>query len=391
MTFLTSIWSIFCEQGVFFTNVDSSVYDSRENIRKALQEVANLGIKIVYPCIWNKNQAFWKSPTVQRTLGDEAVNAYGNRDILQEFIDESAELGLKVYPWFEYGLKVVVKRGDNASSSQLTESGRIFLEKRWLTTNFQGLYSMPFKWGVQKGFLNPEHSEVKKFLRSIMIELCSYSVEGVLIDDHFSMHPSFAFDRHSQETSDSKIERNTIANFRIKTSSISNLLIELGQLIRKSGKKFILSPAGDLNFSKNIWMQDWFAVVKSGVVDQLLLQAYRYNLQGFKTLLNNYHFKLSRQYADLGVVILAGLLNNSKMDAALISQQATFARQNDLKTSYFYYDSLLSPAKGKESSTQRQQGISAILGKSVEQKIATETAENNLLNHQKSVNYDDLF
>ena len=41
------------------------------------------------------------------------------------------------------------------------------------------------------------------------------------------------------------------------------------------------------------------------------------------------------------------------MDANLIQSQTRYAQSKNMKISYFYYDSLLVPARGKETGTQR--------------------------------------
>ena len=349
-------------EGVFFTNVNSPVYNSRENIRQALKVVADLGLKVVYPCVWNKNYAFWNSKRVATVLGTESVSLYGQRDILQEFIDEAKPLGLKVVPWFEYGLKVVLKKGNDAQSSIWTESGKKFASLGWLTNKQDGTKTMPFKWGVEKGFLSPSNPEVIEFLHYLVKELSEYDVDAVLIDDHFSMKPGFGYDQYSNQLA-AKFHINGLFPSRKKlvTDSITDLLILLGSTIRASGKRFILSPAGDLNFSKGQWMQDWYKVVRSGVVDQLLLQVYRYNLGGFKQLVNDATFSNCSRYTDLGVVILSGLKNNSRVDADLIHSQTNYAQTRNMGISYFYYDSLMVPARGKETHTQRVAKMQNIL------------------------------
>ncbi len=373
--------SVASGEGVFFTNVNSPVYNSRESIKQALKVVADLGLKVVYPCVWNKNNAFWNSTTVENLLGTESLKLYGSRDILQEFIEEARPLGLKVVPWFEYGLKVVLKKGENSKSSHWTDSGRTFYSKGWLTSKKNRVSAMPFKWGVQKGFLNPNHPEVIKFLNSMMRELSAYDIEGILLDDHFSMKPGFGYDKYSNELA-AKYNVNGMfpSRKRLMTESITDLLIHLGSTVRASGKRFILSPAGDLNFSKGQWMQDWYRVVQAGVVDQLLMQIYRYNISGFNQLINDRRLNSSSKFSDVGVVILSGLKNNSKMDAGLISSQIKIARKKNMRVNYFYYDSLLVPAKGRETKTHRIKSMRRILRSS-----------NQMTNYSKANNVEEEY
>ena len=219
------------------------MYNSRENIRQALKVVSDLGLKVVYPCVWNKNYAFWHSKKVAEVLGTQSISLYGQRDILQEFIDEAKPFGIKVVPWFEYGLKVVLKKGDDAKSSTWTRVVRNS-PLGWLTHKQNGNKALPFKWGVQKGFLSPSNPEVIEFLNILVKELSEYSVDAVLIDDHFSMKPGFGYDEYSNQLA-AKYNANGMFPSRKKlvTDSITDLLILLGSTIRASGKRFILSPA----------------------------------------------------------------------------------------------------------------------------------------------------
>ena len=352
---VSSVASI--EPGVFFTNVNSPVYNSRENIRKALEEVADLGLKVVYPCIWNKNQLFYKSNAFNTHFKTELPS----RDILQEFIDEASKLELKVVPWFEYGLKIVYRKGQYKNSLEMDPIAIKMRDKGWLTRNKYGNYNMDFKWGVEKAFLNPNHPEVKIFLKKLMVELCEYDVNGVLIDDHFSMKPGFGYDPYSNQLVH-KHSHWLIKPVRknLMTDSIARLLIELADTVQKAGKRFILSPAGDIGFSKNKWMQDWKKVVKSGKVDQLLLQNYRYDLAGFKTLLNSRSFQEAKSNTNLGVVLLTGLSNNDRVDGKLITQQTNYAIKSGITPSYFYYDTIKIAAKGIETQSERDRCLLAL-------------------------------
>ena len=93
------------------------------------------------------------------------------------------------------------RRAESAKTTEWVTSGKIFTSRGWLTKKRNGTAAMPLKWGVQKGFLNPNHPEVIEFLTSIMDELVSYNVDGVLIDDHFSIKSGYGYDAHSNKLS----------------------------------------------------------------------------------------------------------------------------------------------------------------------------------------------
>ena len=136
------------------------------------------------------------------------------------------------------------------TNSEWVDSGIKFVSMGWLTGKKNGMQTLPFKWGVQKGFLNPNNPEVINFLKTLVSELTQYSVDGILIDDHFSMKPGFGYDKDTNEIA-AKFNSNGMFPSRKKlmTKSSTDGEILRGSTTRANGKRFILYQR-NLNFSK---------------------------------------------------------------------------------------------------------------------------------------------
>jgi hypothetical protein len=65
----------------------------------------------------------------------------------------------------------------------------------------------------------------------------------------------------------------------------------------------------------------------------------------------------ARSYLPVSLGLLSGLKNNSRVDGNLMLKQAKIARQKGYGISYFFFDTIDSPAIGKETEDQRQQKI----------------------------------
>lgn len=379
---LSLLSELHARRGVWFTNVNSKIYDSKNNIEKALVIVKKLGFDTVYPVVWNKSKAFFKSKTIAELFGEEALSSYDGRDILQEFVELSEKHGLEVIPWFEYGLKVPYSMFEKGEEKILESA--ISLEKReMLSRDEAGKVKGPCEFGVCKAFLNPANPQVKDFLTGVFQDLSSYNVVGVQIDDHFSLHKDFGYDdfmkkQYSVEYPDmeDKPDRgleilNLNAAFdsinewdsKPKTSNpsfkewrhtqVASLVKSISATVRSKGKIFVIAPGGDNDFSKNKWQQDWLGMSRQGAFDEIIVQVYRYSMSSFKATLNHPSLREAKLHQPVGVAVLTGLKKNTNVTGEAILKQTIEAEKQGYPVSYFYYDSIVPKAMNKESQSQR--------------------------------------
>jgi len=383
LLFLSITVSTQARRGVWFTNVNSKIYDSRENIDRALKLVKKLGMDSVYPVVWNKSQAFFQSKAIAELFGEDAVSAYDGRDILQEFVELGKVHGLEVVPWFEYGLKIPYATLADGKK-EILPSARALEEMDMLSRDRKGNVEGPCEFGVCKAFLNPAHPRVQDFLVEVFQELSSYDVAGVQIDDHFSLHRDFGYDRYMksqyEEEFSAKGDSQDEGQFNEnglqgafesinemvsnifqprpkfedwRKTQVTNLVYLISDTVRSNAKRFILSPGGDNDFSKNKWQQDWLEMSRSGALDEIIVQVYRYSMDGFKATLNHPSLREAARYQPLGVAVLTGLRGNTRVSGGDIYLQTREAEKQGYEVSYFYYDSIVRAAKGKETKAQR--------------------------------------
>jgi len=268
---------------------------------------------------------------------------------------------------------------------KITSGGRVLRELGWLSEKRNGEVEGPCEFGVCKAFLNPAHPGVQEFLIEVFEELSSYDVSGVQIDDHFSLYHEFGYDSHMRVAFDaenydfeSEEEPEGIMNafgslnqlFGSATPGINfedwrknqvrDLIFLVSDTVRENGRKFILSPGGDNEFSTGKWQQDWLDLSRAGALDEIIVQVYRYSKNSFKATLNHPSLKEASRYQPMGVAVLAGLKGNAKVTGGAMVYQTREAEARGFEVSYFYYDTIRPRAVGKESQTQRNQRLGEI-------------------------------
>ncbi len=95
-------------RGVWITNIDSDVLFSQSRLASALTQLKQFNFNVVYPTVWNWGYTLYPSDVMGRAARQVLDPEPGlqGRDILQETITKSRQLGLAVVPWFEFGFMV---------------------------------------------------------------------------------------------------------------------------------------------------------------------------------------------------------------------------------------------------------------------------------------------
>ncbi|WP_218919349.1 glycoside hydrolase family 10 protein [Longibacter salinarum] len=164
-------------RGVWLTNVDSNVLDSRANIREAMEYLEANNFNVVFPVVWNKAATMYPSTVMDTLLNRPIDPAYAGRDPLQEIIDEAKPRGIAVIPWFEFGF-----------SSSYSQNGGPIIDKypSWAAKDVNGdlLVKNGFDW------MNPYRPEVQNLLMSLIMEVVNnYDIDGIQGDDRLPANP----------------------------------------------------------------------------------------------------------------------------------------------------------------------------------------------------------
>lgn len=289
---LVSAFLVFCNRsseelkavrGVWLTNVDSQVLNSKENIDYAVELLDDLGFNSIFVVVWNKAMTTYPSSIMKNLTGFEIDTNFIGRDPLKELIDAAHKKNIKVFAWFEFGF-----------SSSYKENGGIILSKKpeWAAKDLKGnlVTKNGFEW------MNGFDPEVQNFLLSLIMEVVrNYDIDGIQGDDRLPALPSEAgYDdytinlyrsHHNNQAPPKDYKDDYWVQWR------ANLLTDFMQRIYDSVKTFnpdlIVSMAPSIYpWSKEEYLQDWPEWMRRGLVELIIPQVYRYNIEDYNSALN---------------------------------------------------------------------------------------------------------
>ncbi|MBK7631134.1 MAG: family 10 glycosylhydrolase [Ignavibacteriales bacterium] len=270
-------------RGVWLTNVDSEVLNSKENIVEAVNLLDELGFNTIFVVTWNKAMTTYPSKIMKGFTGVEIDTLFTGRDPLNELIEEAHKKNIKVIAWFEFGF---------SSSYQL--NGGPILEKKpeWASKDVNGnlVTKNGFEW--MNGF-NPE---VQDFMLSLIMEVVrNYNIDGIQGDDRLPAMPSEAgYDEYTVKLYRSEHDGKNPPLYHKDYNWIkwrSNLLTNFMKIIHDSVKshnqKLIVSMAPSIYpWSEEEYLQDWPTWMQNGYVDFVCPQVYRYNIKDYRNALD---------------------------------------------------------------------------------------------------------
>lgn len=372
-------------RGVWLTNVSSSVLFIPGSVNRVIKQLSRLQFNTVYPVVWNRGYTFYPSSLAKEVIGKEQEPLLkvmgGGTDVLSAIIKESHHRGIQVIPWFEYGLMIprtsplaqrhrdwlTQSQQSNLSLKDYQTEEEVINETEISQENFldQWIVSSRRRRVSQLAWLNPLHREVQQFIKELMLEVVmNYDVDGVQIDDHFGFPVELGYDpltvKLYQQEHRGKSPPNDPHNpewMRWRAAKLTAFMAELQKNLKiaKPGIKISLSPNSH-RFSYQNYLQDWKTWVQRGLIDELILQVYRDNLDSFQQELQQPAIQFARQKIPVSVGILSGTLNKP-ITIETIKQQVKVVRDRGFDgVSFFYWESLwgyLSP----ESPYQRRQAF----------------------------------
>lgn len=270
-------------RGVWITNINSDVMFSREATAEAMQYLADRGFNVVFPVVWNEGYTLYPSEVMARTFGEayriDTVFANQGRDPLAELIIEAHKHGMEVIPWFEFGF----------SSSYNTNGGHILAQKpEWAAKDRDGnlLKKNNFEW------MNPNHPQVQQLMLDLVEEVIRiYDVDGFQGDDRLPANPAEggydALTRamyKDQTGNDVPDDPREPAFLQWKANQLSDFGGRLYTLVKSYDPELIvsLSPS-PYPWSLEEYLQDSPEWIRRGQVDILHPQAYRYEIDRYKS------------------------------------------------------------------------------------------------------------
>ncbi|MBV6625315.1 MAG: glycoside hydrolase family 10 protein [Rivularia sp. (in: Bacteria)] len=339
-------------RGVWMTSNDFNILKSRVKVNDAVLLLRRMNFNTIYPVVWNSGYTKYPSNAARRAGIPFFYRGEQGQDILADLISQAHRKHLMVIPWFEFGFMI-------PQSSELA-----LKHPDWLTQKQDGSQTTIGVAG-ENAWLNPFHPQVQKFVSELVTEVITqYDADGIQFDDHMSLPREFGYDKYTvalyrQETGhnppDNPDDRDWV---RWRADKISEFMIKLNHAVktRKPDAIFSVSP-NYYDFAYKLHLQDWLKWVREDIVDELIVQVYRNNLQSFVANINREEMQETQKKIPTAVGIMAGL-RNKPVSMQQIQSQVKASRQNNLGVCFFYYESLWN--RSQESKRYRQAGFQAM-------------------------------
>ena len=269
-------------RGVWLTNVDSDVLDSRENIETAMDFLATHHFNVVYPVVWNDAATTYPSTVMDTLIGRRIDPQYEGRDPLRTLVEAAHERGIAVIPWFEFGF----------AASYKADGGPI-LEKHpdWAGRDTSGalVTKNGFDW------MNGYKPAVQDFVMDLILEVVrNYDVDGVQGDDRLPANPveggyseytkSLYRSEHDGQSPPADPRNEDWKQWR------ANKLSDFGRRVYDEVKavdsSLVVSWApSPYPFGYDEYLQDWPAWINRGFTDLIHPQVYRREVSEYKRFL----------------------------------------------------------------------------------------------------------
>jgi uncharacterized lipoprotein YddW (UPF0748 family) len=328
-------------RGVWLTNVDSDVLFSRRNLEDGMAQLKRLNFNTVYPTVWNGGYTLYPSEVAEKSFGAaiDPIPEFAGRDMLAEAIEIGHEQGLTVIPWYEFGLmamedsEIVQQHPEWIMGRQ--DGSQIFVQ------GDRGQYH--FVW------LNPAHPEVQELMTDLMVEVVDqYDIDGIQFDDHFGTPVELGYDDYTVNLYKQQHNGNVPPDnprdpewMRWRARNVTTMMVKIFSAIKTRRPDCLISLSPNpKQFSYENYLQDWAPWVRLGFLDELIIQVYRSDINGFEAELDRPELRAIRNQVPTSIGILTGLrvLN---VETALVEEKVRMTRDREFAGfSFFFYGTL---------------------------------------------------
>jgi uncharacterized lipoprotein YddW (UPF0748 family) len=344
--------------GVWLTNSPSPLYYDAVRIDKAVAELAQAGFNTLYPNVWSRGTTFHRSRYAP--MEEPLRKANPNLDPICRMTKAAHRRGMRVIPWFEYGLM------EPATAAVVRQHPEWVLKRR----DGSSLYAMHganLRTSPKKDlrvWLNPAHPGVRERFIGLISEIVKRcGVDGIQLDDHFAWPVDLGYDTYTRKLHKAETGREPPADhtnrywMQWRRRKLTELLQQLRTQLRKdSGPRrtvVSLSP-GPFRFAYNHWLQDWEIWAVRRLVDDLIVQNYAYSVKGFAKDLNQPALVKARSWGlPVEIGILAGF-GGRTTDMKTLSEKVRLAAERGHGVIYFYWEGLWGMHAGSEGGEYRR-------------------------------------
>ena len=336
--------------GVWLTNSPSRLYYDRQQLVQAMDELKAAGFNAIYPNVWSRGTTFHRSrfAPVEPALKKAGLQL----DPICTLTQQARQRGMKVIPWFEYGL---MEPADAAIVRQQPE---------WVLARADGSTVMTMH-GKNMVWLNPAHPEVRERFIGLVVEVMKRCrMDGLQLDDHFAWPVKLGYDPYTSalyETQTGAPPPKDHTNrywMTWRRRQLTGLLRALRERLEKESlpQRISLSP-GPFRFAYNHWLQDWELWAVGELIDDLVVQNYAYSLKGFAKDLNQPALRKARQWGlPVQIGVLAGF-GKRTTPIPVLAEKKRLSNEQGYGVIYFYWEGLWGKHSGKEGSKYRRDAM----------------------------------
>ncbi|MGC8454197.1 MAG: glycoside hydrolase family 10 protein [Cylindrospermopsis raciborskii] len=337
-------------RGVWVTSNDLNVFKDRAQVKDAVTKLRRLNFNTIYPVVWNSGYVMYPS-NVAKSLDIQPFVFRGSdgHDILADIINQAHSQNLLAIPWFEFGFMT-------------PNTGELALNKpEWLTKMRDGS-TVSISAAGEVSWLNPFHPQVQKFIIDLLVELTNnYDIDGIQFDDHTSLPHQFGYDDYTVNLYKQETGKNPPANSQDsewvawRANKITEFMVRLNHTIKQIKPKVIFSVSPNYyDHAYKFQLQDWLNWVRLNIVDELVMQVYRDDLESFTSKIARNEIQEVRKIIPTGIGIMAGL-RTSPVPMQQITKQVRTVQKEELGIVFFYYETMWN--RSPETLEQRIQGF----------------------------------
>ena len=333
--------------GVWLTNSPSPLYYDKRNIKQAVDELEQAGFSVLYPNVWSRGTTFHTSEfaPLEPSLKTAGVTV----DPICTLSKEAHKRGMKVVPWFEYGLM-------EPASAEVVQDN-----PDWVLSRANGDPVMKMH-GKEMVWLNPAHPQVRQRFIGLVVEVMKRCrMDGLQLDDHFAWPVELGYDPYTSALYKDEFGIDPPRDYtnrywmtwrrRKLTGLLRDLRIRLEQ--ESLPVRVSLSP-GPFRFAYNNWLQDWELWAVGQLIDDLVVQNYAYSLRGYAKDLDQPALRKAREWGiPIQIGVLAGFgKRTTSMD--VLKEKVRLANDRGYGVIYFYWEGLWGKHSGSEGPQYRK-------------------------------------
>ncbi|MEH2092876.1 glycoside hydrolase family 10 protein [Nostoc sp.] len=340
-------------RGVWMTTNDFDTLKDREKVQDAVSQLRRLNFNTIYPVVWNSGYVMYPSAIAQRAgIQPFIYKGSDGHDILADLINQAHRKGLLVIPWFEFGFMA-------PPTSELALN-----YPDWFTQKRDGSQTSNSAAG-EVMWLNPFLPQVQQFITNLVLETVSqYDADGIQFDDHMSLPYEFGYDKYTvalytKETKNAPPrDAQDAAWVKWRADKITAFMVQLNQAVKQRKPQAIFSVSPNYHdFAYKFHLQDWLTWMRQNIVDELIVQVYRPDMQSFVANISRPEIQEAQKIIPTGIGIMTGLRNNP-VPMQQIKSQVRAAQERGLGVTFFYYESLWNDSL--ESLKERQVGFGSL-------------------------------